>query len=164
MTGTPTVAGNYGFVVFGSNSEGVGVGQSIQIEVISAGFDNWTILDSLPADRRGAFDRRGPLQIQNLRAYAMGLNPLTATTADLPHVGGYDPEAETVTFRYRRATDTPGTTLKPVVSTDLDDWQDADTGSLTVLETHDVWEQVELTLPAPPGGRLFLRLEAQEAP
>ncbi|TVR52380.1 MAG: hypothetical protein EA425_05040 [Puniceicoccaceae bacterium] len=126
----------------------------------TGGFYDWPALATLTADRRGPADRNGPLALPNLLAYAKGLDPRTATTADLLHVHATDPEAGTVTFRYRRATEAAGVTLTPMASETLEDWQPADTATLTAVETHENWEWVELTLPVPHSGRLHLLLQA----
>ena len=71
----------------------------------TSGFGAWSVLSSLPADLRGPTDRNGPLAIPNLVAYAMGLDPLTATPADLP-ASGKESNKLSITFhRSRFATD-----------------------------------------------------------
>ena len=71
----------------------------------TSGFGAWSVLSSLPADLRGPTDRNGPLAIPNLVAYAMGLDPLTATPADLP-TSGKESNKLSITFhRSRFATD-----------------------------------------------------------
>lgn len=128
------------------------------------GFPLWAALANLPGNMRGPFDTNGPLNLPNLLAYAMGLDPLVATNADLPMIGSHNTEEGTVSFHYRRATDTPGTSLKPVVSTDLIEWQVADTDNLTILESQSGWELVKLVLAVPSSDQFFLRLEAAETP
>lgn len=137
---------------------------TVEVLIGIGGFPLWETLADVPGNQRGPLDMNGPLALPNLLAYAMGLNPFTATPADLPQLGTLDAVAGTVTFRYRRATGRPGVLLKPVVSSDLKDWQDADTSNLAVLESSDDWEQIELTLTAPPKGHLFLKLLAEQAP
>ncbi|TVR55715.1 MAG: hypothetical protein EA425_00470 [Puniceicoccaceae bacterium] len=126
----------------------------------TGGFYAWPLLGALPADRRGPLDRNGPFDLTNLLAYALGLDPRSATAADLPRLHAPNPETGALTFRYRRASEAPGVVLTPLVSETLHDWQPADTANLIVVESHADWELVELTLPAPASGRLFLLLHA----
>lgn len=124
-------------------------------------FASWPLLATLPADRREPGDRNGPLDLPNILAFAMVLDPLSATREDLPTVGAVDAESATATFQYRRATGIDGVTLVPMISETFAGWQPADTSGLTILDTGEGFEQVELSLPAPLSGRLFMRLEAQ---
>jgi|GEM_PF-2644820 len=52
----------------------------------TADFPLWAAAINLPAARRGPKDRNGPFQMENMVAYALGINPLTATPADLPYL------------------------------------------------------------------------------
>lgn len=127
----------------------------------SGGFGSWLLLATLPPDRRGPLDRNGPLQIQNLLTYAMGLDPLTAIAADLPSVSSVDPAAGHATFRYRRAKNAPGVTLTPMTSTTLDGWQPAQVLQTTIIQDGGDWEVVEVRVSYPPDGRLFFQLKAE---
>ncbi|MCC5841132.1 MAG: hypothetical protein JJT96_13525 [Opitutales bacterium] len=130
----------------------------------TGGFAGWAVLEDLPPERRGPLDTNGPLALPNLLAFAMGLNPLTATAVDLPRASPINTQSETVSFRYRRAKNAPGISLKPLVSADFISWQDVSGGDVAVLADDGEAELVELTLPNPAEGLLFLRLEAEEIP
>ncbi len=72
---------------------------------VAGGFSAWGALTSLPANLRGPNDRNGPLAIPNLMAYAMGLDPLGATPADLPTLGKESNSLSITFHRSRFATD-----------------------------------------------------------
>ncbi|MFT5854813.1 MAG: hypothetical protein ACI8XO_002060, partial [Verrucomicrobiales bacterium] len=59
-------------------------------------FEDWADESAIPADRRGPLDRNGPLMVQNLMAYAMGLNPMSVTQEDMPETATVDPVAGTI--------------------------------------------------------------------
>ncbi len=126
----------------------------------SGGFQSWPLLATQPPDKRGPLDRNGPLQVQNLLAYAMALDPLTATAADLPRVSSVDSAAGHATFRYRRAKNAAGVTLTPRTSTTLSAWQTATILQTTIVQDGGAWEVIEIRVPAPPGGKLFFQLQA----
>ena len=52
----------------------------------SGGFADWItgLNPPVPAERTGPAELNGPLQWPNLIAYALGINPMTATASDLP--------------------------------------------------------------------------------
>jgi hypothetical protein len=127
----------------------------------SGGFQSWPLLATLPPDKRGPLDRNGPLQIHNLLAYAMALDPLTATAADLPRVTSVDPVAGHATFRYRRAKNAPGVTLTPMTSATLNGWQPPTILQTTTVQDGGDWEVIDIRVPAPPGGKLFFQLQAR---
>jgi len=122
-------------------------------------FNSWSVLSLLPSDRRGPTHRNGPMNLPNLAAHAMGLNPLTATPADMPRVTGV--QSNTATFLFRRAKGLSGVTLGVKGTTNLvtGPWSAADLLN-TSTSDRDGYEQVEVTVPKPTGGRYFLRLEA----
>lgn len=123
-------------------------------------FDSWPLLETLPADRREPEDRNGPLDLPNILAFSMGIDPLNATPEDLPAVDSVDSENDTVTFQYRRATGVDSVTLIPMVSESLVGWQPVDTSDLVIRNSEEGYERVEFSLPAPLSGTLFMRLEA----
>ena len=123
-----------------------------------AGFESWPILATLPADRRGPLDRNGPLDLPNLLAYAMAINPLTATPEDLPKVGSVNPDDATIRFSYRQGKRLDDVFVTVKISTDLADWGDAVILTETVLEDHVDWQRIEVTVTMPEGPSAFLKL------
>jgi hypothetical protein len=126
-----------------------------------ASFSQWPVLASLPADRRGPSDRNGPLELPNLLAFAMGVDPLTATPDDLPATTALDPATGRAGFKYRRSKTATGVALTPMTSTSLTGWDTATITQTTVLQDGGEWEVVEIQVPAPPEGEIFFRLHAQ---
>jgi hypothetical protein len=122
------------------------------------GFENWPVLDELPADRRGPLDRNGPLDLPNILAYAMGLNPLHAIPGDMPHIASVTPTEGHATFRYRRSKNAPEIKLAPQVSNNLVDWQAPEIIDTMIIQDEDDWERVEIRCVAMPGGRMLFRL------
>jgi len=137
------------------------LGLTLSEVVPGLGFEDWPLLATLPADKRGPLDRNGPLQIQNLLAYAMGLDSLAATAEDLPQVTGIDPAHDHATFRYRRAKNAAGVTLSPMTSTDLGGWQAPAIQQTTIIEDGGDWEVVEIRVTVPPAGKLFFQLQVE---
>ena len=134
-------------------------------------FGLWPVLGSLPSDRLGPLDKNGPLGLQNLVAYAMGLNPLQAGTADLPQLSlpasqgvaaaKFFAAAEVIPsmkFRYRQNRQATGILTRVMASPDLIAWNPAQILSSAVIEQHPEWEWVEVTVPRETGAK-FLRLE-----
>lgn len=134
-------------------------------------FGVWPMLGSLPPDRLGPLDRNGPLALQNLASYAMGLNPLLASTADLPQlslvatqgVAARDeiPVAEevdpTMKFKYRRNRQASGIISRVMASADLVEWNPATILSSQVIEQNAEWEWIEVTVARNAAAK-FLRL------
>ncbi|MCP5533630.1 MAG: hypothetical protein H7A48_10690 [Akkermansiaceae bacterium] len=129
-------------------------------------FTSWTSAMGLPVDRCGANDCNGPLWISNLVAYAMGIDPMTATSGQLPQVSGLNAVAGSMHVIYRRAKNHPDATLAPRISPDLVDWSPADVISETILEDGGDWEVVDATISFTPGPVGFLDFAAvlQESP
>lgn len=125
------------------------------------GFSAWVAANpDIPADRRGALDTNGPMNLQNLMAYAMGVNPMSATTGDLPFVASMDPANGTLHFIYRRATGLSDVTLTPKVSPDLQSWKDAVLVSESTTD-HGSYETVDALISFGPGPMGFLKLAAE---
>lgn len=127
-------------------------------------FDDWADESGIPADRREPLDRNGPLKIQNLLAYAMGLNPVTASSGDMPKTASPDPEEGTIHFIYRRAKNSSEATLTPKISTDLKTWSDANVIVETILEDGGNWETVDATIELTPGTAAYFNLSAIQTP
>jgi len=137
----------------------------------------WPVLGSLPPDRLGPLDQNGPLGLQNLAAYAMGLDPFQATPSDLPRLvldepiaaaAGVDPSSgklmagnassPTMKFRYRRSRVATGISTQIVSSSDLIKWEPAQILTSGVVEQQPEWELLEVTMPR-EGNANFIRLK-----
>jgi hypothetical protein len=137
----------------------------IFLERTGGGFAAWPTLATLPDERRGPLDRNGPLQIQNLLAYAMNLDPMGATALDLPRVVFVNPDANQVTFRYRRSKTSNDASMIAQTSTNLEpDWQTASVLESNVVHDGGDWEVVEIVVSIPSGNRLFFRLRVVHSP
>lgn len=62
-------------------------------------FEDWLLEHSIPIEKSAPEDRNGALQLQNLYAYALGINPLTASKADLPSISATDPTGIQIAYR-----------------------------------------------------------------
>jgi hypothetical protein len=123
-------------------------------------FDLWVqATPSIPADRRGMLDRNGPLAMQNLMAYAMGLDPLTATPADMPQVHSLDTVAGSLHIVYRRSKSHYDAWLTPMVSNDLAEWTSANVASQEIIQDGGDWEKVDALVTFEPGDKGFIKLE-----
>jgi hypothetical protein len=136
----------------------------------------WPVLGSLPSNSLAPLDRNGPLGLQNIAAYAMGLDPLLAVVADLPSLSLQDEpvastqsafgddspaaaaaETSTMKYTYRRSRVSVGIDMRVMASSDLDNWQPAEILSTKFIEQHPEWERVEVTIPRGADSK-FLRL------
>ena len=161
ISGSVAAAGVYSITISASNAAGTD-NATLELEIIQPiAYIDWPLLGSLPVDRRDPLDRNGPLDMQNLMAFAMGLDPLNSTAADMPAIVDHDPIGGTVTFRYRRAKFIIGTTLIPMASTALGGWNPAVIIDTTIVQDTGHWEIVDVRIPLDPGGRLFIRLAAE---
>ncbi len=130
--------------------------------VPDSGFASWMVQAGLPGDRRGPADRNGPLDLPNLLAYALGVNPMTAQPSDLPTGSLHDAGAQKqFRFIYRRSKTAIGIELRVVgvLSLEAADWQPVTATPVKVGDTPDglaeLW-QVTIPMDAP---QQFLRLE-----
>ncbi len=139
--------------------------QSLRITPPAAGgFDAWAAANpGIPEDRRAPLDRNGPMGMQNLMAYAMGLDPMAATAEDLPKVTSLDTAAGTLHLIYRRAKGLADVTLKPRITTNLQSWIDATVVSQNTTD-HGDWEMVDALISFPAGPRGFVTVSAESAP
>ncbi len=136
---------------------------SFLLTVTGAGFSNWSVLDSLPSDRRAPLDRNGPLDIPNILAYAMGLDPLTATPADLPALKSINTANGTVTITYLRSKNASGVSIDILGADSLQ----AGAWNPRTFEIKNVadfpgHERVEAEVSVPIGDRYFLRVRARQ--
>jgi hypothetical protein len=135
--------------------------ETFLLTVGKAGFAEWSILNALPLDRRGPSDQNGPLNLPNILAYAMGLDPLTATAADLPALKSTDTAAGTVTIAFRRAKNPTGKSIILVGSSSLqaDSWNPATIQKETTSTDSTDYELVEAEVSVPSQSHYFLRLQ-----
>lgn len=137
--------------------------QALRI-VVRTPFEVWAASNpGIPADRRGALDRNGPCDLQNLAAYAMGLDPMSASSADLPRVTALDSLTGRLHFVYRRAKYLSDATLQPQVSGDLSSWENATVVSETIIQDGGDWERVDAVISFAPGPCVFLNLAAEQS-
>lgn len=127
-------------------------------------YGTWPLLPTLPPDRRGALHRNGALDLPNLLAYAMHLDPLTATAENLPTFGASDANSSSIKIRYRRAKNASDVILTPMTSTTLEDWQPANVLQSTRVMDGEGWELFEISIPQPSGGKFFFKLQATQTP
>ncbi len=160
ITGSPTQAGAFNATLLVSGSNG-NAQKPIQITILgatSSGFQAWPVLSSLPPDRRGPTDRNGPMNLPNLLAYAMAVQPMTATPSELPTI--HTLQTDSVKFIFRRAKGLSDVSLTVKGTTSLQGvWTNAPVLQQTTLD-HGTYETVDVTISRPIGGRYFLRLEA----
>lgn len=167
--GNLVLAGDF----FGSSD---GVVSPFLIRTRTDDYGLWPALGSLPLDRLDPFDHNGPLGLQNLAAYAMGLDPLQAVPSDLPSLSSgeapvvaagsdrasmeamaADEVSPTMKFRYRHNRQAAGIITQVVASQDLVEWSPAEILKSKVIEEHLDWELIEVTVPSDAGAN-FLRL------
>lgn len=122
-------------------------------------FSTWPVLSNLPSDKRGPGDRNGPLDLPNLLAYAMALDPLEAVASDMPALDWLDSTNGRASFRYRRAKISPGVSLVPKISSNLNAWEPAEILDSGVIDNGD-WEIVIIDVAAPTEGSLYFRVDA----
>jgi hypothetical protein len=123
----------------------------------AADFPLWAGAVNLPAARRGAHDTNGPLLVDNTLAYALGIDPLTATAAALPVL---TVNGNTLTYRYTRTLRVPGISYRVewTTSSTAPVWNTA--GVDDVLTDTTATQEIRtatLTLPANTP-RAFVRL------
>lgn len=140
-------------------------GYRIKLTTIpSEGFGTWVTDTGVPEDRRGPLDHNGAMNLQNLMAYTMGLDPMTATASDLPKVTRLDPAVGTLHLVYRCAKDLGDATLTPRVSRNLVSWAPANVISESVVEDGGDWEKVDVLIEFTPRTAAFFNFMAAQAP
>lgn len=85
-------------------------------------FRDWLQLHSIPVERDGPADRNGPLYLQNLYAYALGLNPFSVSRIELPTVATASLSSG-LQLGYTRNAAAKDLTTEFQVSTNLVDWE-----------------------------------------
>lgn len=125
------------------------------------GFADWPVLGLLPANRRGPEDRNGPLELPNLLAYALGVDPRMAVPADSLQVRSADPATGRLEISFRRSKSAAGVRLAVQGSPN---WEPSGWSDLTVWqesrEDQGGTEWVLQTVEGSPGNIYWLRLQA----
>jgi len=130
----------------------------------TGGGDFSSFAEGLPEGKRGQLDRNGPQQLQNLVAYALGLNPLTVTPSQIPRYFGGGPN-NTWLVRYTRLADLPDVNLVLEYGDTLTDMEPAGEEVTQVLiSTTSGVQTWEATIPADPSGNGFFRMAATPIP
>ncbi len=129
------------------------------------GFDDWTrFVGSIPRGERQPTDRHGPLRISNLEAYAMGMDPASATSADLPRFErGADPGTPP-RLLYRVRTGMPDVSLGIETAADLTQWGEPNIIAENVLWAEDGVEQREVIFASGEEDSLFSRISLSLQP
>ena len=129
---------------------------------ILGGFDHWLANSGLPEDRRQPGDRNGPLGLPNVLAYAMGLNPLAATAAEMPALRDVSPANGTLHLIFRQAKSRPDVALSVLGSSDpTKPWAPAEVRGWQVLREGEDWQEVDAEIGIPVDGKsYFLRCAA----
>ncbi len=133
----------------------------VDLSVQELTFNTWPPRETFPQDRQGPGDRNGPLDLPNLLAYAMALNPMSATPADLPRLLTPDPDGQVAHVRYQRALNLPDVVLNLEVSPNLTEWTPATIDSTEVLQSDGWMERVEIETPLPEARSFFIRVNAE---
>ncbi len=125
--------------------------------------DAWLADAGVPAGRRGPEDRNGPLLLTNLEAYAMGIPPMTAVSADLPRTETDPANPGQVRFTYRVNTAAEGVTTSILQSGDLQSWNPASPVSDSLVATDGDVQWREAVFAVDAETPLFLRFGAELA-
>jgi hypothetical protein len=124
-------------------------------------FESWIANTTVPAGFRGPEDRNGPLDLPNLLAYTMGIDPMLADASMMPSLAPGTTTGE-VLLTYRRALQSPGASLVIQASGALASWAEAEVISENVTPLGNGCEQVVARILAPAPDRAFLRLQASQ--
>lgn len=119
-------------------------------------FSTWIENTTVPVHLREPLDRNGPLQISNLEAYALGVDPMQATREDLMRI--VNGTGGTARVRFTRNSEAEGVNLRVEVSNDLSEWITLEEAYLQTLEADPPRETVEVTIAPDGSGPLFFRL------
>jgi len=145
----------------GSVSEGFDSSFLANIRYVSeSSFEAWIASLELPPGQDGPDDRNGPLGLQNLLAYGLGLNPFDASVSDLPTINFSNADNfEYVHFLYRKRTNDPTLIFTIRSSENLVNWGEAGVVSDTQIDSGADWEVRDASIAIPEAGKLFLRLD-----
>lgn len=131
----------------------------------------WALSVGLPPDQRDPLDRTGPLSIPNVLAYAMGIDPLAATSRELPRLGplssvrdvsaAASAEGEELYLIYQQNTDAVHVDFAIEASTDLGKWEPIKPVSEELLYERDGIEFRAARFPFEDIETIFFRARAE---
>jgi subtilisin family serine protease/outer membrane protein assembly factor BamB len=121
-------------------------------------FADWAVRLDLPIEQRGPYDRHGPLQMTNLLAYAMGLDPRTASPEDMPRMT-LSPDRQWILYHYRRGTSTTGIVVAFEGSENLVEWWETVPVQDWLVERVGGVQQRTARFALENVGRFFLRMK-----
>ena len=139
-----------------------------RIEPVEETLSDWADRINLPEGERDPGDRHGPLQMENLLAYAFGVDPREAGPDDMPRsVREEADDPGELRFRFRRNAKATGIDYEVQGSPDLTpgSWDPVET-ELEVVDTVEEngveVEIIELEVGPDQGGNRFFRVKISE--
>lgn len=123
--------------------------------------NNWSAQIGLPEDKLEPEATNGPLQLPNVLAFAMGIDPLAPVVAELPNAGRTENATETgFVFRYKRDLKVLGLRTAIEATADLHTWTEVIPDRLEVISDNGNGVQVvEAIFNDPDMDKLFFRLK-----
>jgi hypothetical protein len=123
--------------------------------------NSWYTELNIPAESIAPESTVGPLQLPNVLAFSMGVDPLNPSTQELPSAGRDLSQAEPVTvFRYKRDLKAMGVRTTIEATADLKTWTDAIPDSIKVISDDGNGVQiVEAQFFTQGDEKLFFRLK-----
>ncbi|MEX0332457.1 MAG: S8 family serine peptidase [Puniceicoccaceae bacterium] len=119
----------------------------------------WAGLHGIHPSNRQADDVNGPLLVENVLAFSMGLNPFAMTGAEMP-AAYRDPVTNLYSFLYYRDLKAMGVQRTHWKSMDLGSWEEAVPVRINVIWTDENGHQLVEAVFEDPSERLFFMLEA----
>lgn len=132
------------------------------LEAVGPGMADQLLAWGVDPERTDPFMTHGPLDLPNISAYAMGVNPFEASAEKLPQLVEYDPEKATFAFQFYRNTQKTGVRMLLETSEQLQAWGSPPPLRLSVVEEMGEGRElmeVEYESSAP---QLFFRLNIAE--
>lgn len=109
-------------------------------------FNSWAINLGLPENSRGLTVRNGPLEIENLLAFALGIDPFEATPSDLPALSHDPDQRHLMGLTYTRSKSVSDNVLYEIQdSRTLQGWEPAELVSHTKTgetASDEIWEAI----------------------
>ncbi|MDF3129338.1 choice-of-anchor D domain-containing protein [Kiritimatiellaeota bacterium B1221] len=126
-------------------------------------FAGWSFRKELPVNQRDPFYTSGPLEVSNLMAFAMNLDPRTAGPSDMPKIAGLSETPNRAWFRFRRNTNAADVTFSIQSKETLldDEWQTHPISTYRVHQTGDGWEVIDIEVNTSEKGDGFYRLNLE---
>ncbi len=136
----------------------------LDMETVGFTFAAWADSMDLDESAAGVTDRNGPLNLSNLEAYAMGINPSQATMEQLPRIALDPDNPHLIPFYYQLDTRAEGISVQMLSSVDMVQWQEATPVSDTVLSIDNDIAAHRALFQAPENGPIFIRFVFQADP